>query len=914
MYTPARNDLTTLLSLDAFWDSATPLATLVQGLQSDNWQVQQAALAAIGDRAETDALPAIEALLDTQDTLGIYTCPDEWHFDAATTDAERETWRCRYRVKQAALRALAQLAPLPASLLDRTCRYATDQAEDYPVRVAACELLAQLDSSAARTALQQAAQDGEWCTATTAKKALLAPEPACGHSWPQSPQPVSPFHLDIPALRRKLATLTGARATLWHRIQHLAHKHPNDNPWLLPFVALIDERPADIAAAKSAIADYLALAETRGSRGYLFNIWCFAFPHCRWAMWFDMLHAAGYYDDAEADAVAAKFLLIQFRDHHSGMLIKPYPECVDNQAAALVLSSYVVGSIFADRPGDGHLARKLRDESAPRLEAMIGGMPASGYSGEGSTYQGLIVAFAVPLLTEALEAARGEDLFDTPLAPNGASPRKILEMTRRLWMPGGLLLPWDHYGYQFGITYPLAYLAHRSGDPEALHLLEHVANYARMTITSAGWGYDQPIWTLVYWPQAKSSSSSSSSSDGARAHEDEWKPWAEPDIGGALVDPAGDTYLMQMWDETAPMCHRTHVNPNSLVLAYKGIPFTADGAKSPDCTALNYDGAIFERSFGAGASQTLNLSCGCAGSHNAILIDGHEALRPLQGEWHGKLAEFDPEAQSITGDVTSLYASVSPDCKRVLRRSRLIENRFWLVEDCAEFAEPHDITSRWWFRPDATAVPGGVDVRTPQGTLLQMRTVFGPSGAHITRIDGYPLEPDGCSDRVDFHIHGTTARWLYVLWPTDTLDVICEWPAAFADNVHRHVVDVADLAAPLLRIPRGIDPSSRLRLNGVAHDLSSAITSKLLPTVIDCTPYLDNSGTLTIEVSTTVATGQDEKGSGMSFPDQPFALCTRTPAPELLANYSYSAGGLKVESTTGRRFTVAHSRKPGCVF
>ena len=248
--------------------------------------------------------------------------------------------------------------------------------------------------------------------------------------------------INIKQQRKKLRALEAKdnrMASIWKCVKRFAREKPKENPWLLPFVAMVDERPEDIENAKFAINDYLGKAEKKGDRGYLFNIWCFAFPHCRWAIWFDLMRKAGFYTQEEADAVAAKFLMIQFRDHHAGLMIKPFPQCVDNQAAALALSSYVVGSIFAENgPGNSNIAKKMRDEAAPRLEAMIGGMPKTGYSGEGSTYQGLIVAFAVPFLTEMLEDLQGKKLFDAPLCPNGTSPRKILEMTKRLWMPGGV--------------------------------------------------------------------------------------------------------------------------------------------------------------------------------------------------------------------------------------------------------------------------------------------------------------------------------------------------------------------------------------------------------------------------------------------------------------------------------------------
>jgi HEAT repeat protein len=177
-YAHTRNDLATFLEIDAFWSPDSPVSTLTAALDSDNWQVQQAALSAIGDRAETEALPAIEALLAAQDEMGVYACPDQWTFDGAEDVAEREMWRCRFRVKQAALIALtrcveaAGAAILSESLAARAAAYVTSQADDYPVRVAAGELLGHVDTPASRASLEAASTDGEWCTAATARRSL----------------------------------------------------------------------------------------------------------------------------------------------------------------------------------------------------------------------------------------------------------------------------------------------------------------------------------------------------------------------------------------------------------------------------------------------------------------------------------------------------------------------------------------------------------------------------------------------------------------------------------------------------------------------------------------------------------------------------------------------------------------------
>ena len=60
------------------------------------------------------------------------------------------------------------------------------------------------------------------------------------------------FRIDIKAQRRKLRGLepkTSRTADLWSHVKRLARDNPHGNPWLLPFVALIDEQPADIANA-----------------------------------------------------------------------------------------------------------------------------------------------------------------------------------------------------------------------------------------------------------------------------------------------------------------------------------------------------------------------------------------------------------------------------------------------------------------------------------------------------------------------------------------------------------------------------------------------------------------------------------------------------------------------------------------
>lgn len=756
--------------------------------------------------------------------------------------------------------------------------------------------------------------------------------------------PLSQYLVNLPALRTKLARAEerGSRmGRVWKYLKRVSRAHPQAHPWLLPLVALVEEDADLTAHAKRAIQQGLATYETVGAAWYLNNIWCFSFPLARWALWFDLLRRNGAYDEAEAHALAGRFLLQQYRDGHSVLLCKPYPECVDNQAAALVLSSYLVGTLLADAPGGGHLARFLRAESAPRLGAMIGGMPPGGYSGEGSTYQTQIVSFAVPLIVEALEHLTGEDHFARPLPPQGTSAFDILRMTKRLWMPGGTVLPWDDYGYQFSIRWPLAYFAHRTGDPACLDLLEHTANWSRVILDNAGWGLDEPLWTLIHWPE----------SDELRrpVRHASWVSW---DDGGCLVSPDGNRYAMQMWDPTSALPIRGHVNPNSLIFAVDGIPVSADGSFAPGKQPLKFPGATHTRIFGPGEHQTLDVSKGCGGGHNAILLDGNEALRPRDGYERSYLADFNAERAVLTGDVTGLYRSVYPDALCVRRSTRLIENRFWLVEDYAAFEEAHEFTSRWFFRPGAQPAPDGVDVTTPEGVVLQMRNLLGSAHAAVRRLDGYPKAPDECSDLVDFALGraASEARWLWLVWPSRdravSLELDTGWRArpVPADADGTALAAHADRSYPLqpglppllqadvpatavwgfdrripvpasqrwwLRLPRGIGQATKLWIDGREVPIAFAPSgADLLPTFVPAP--LESQGRSEVHVALRIEyfMGGARKDGLTCVADGAPAVCVEDRAAPRIASARYEDGYVLLTTTDGAKFKAAHKLLP----
>ena len=97
-------------------------------------------------------------------------------------------------------------------------------------------------------------------------------------------------------------------------------------------------------------------------------------------------------------------------------------------------------------------------------------------------------------------------------------------MVAREWMPGGLLLPWDNYGYQLGVRAALAYAARAAPASRCFSTsLEREAIWSYDIGT--GWAYDDLVWTLIWWPERAPS----------RRPQRRSRSWFEPEVGGALA-------------------------------------------------------------------------------------------------------------------------------------------------------------------------------------------------------------------------------------------------------------------------------------------------------------------------------------------------------------------------------------------
>jgi len=734
----------------------------------------------------------------------------------------------------------------------------------------------------------------------------------------------TPFYLDnLSALREKLARAErdGTRmGQVWSALHRRAQAAPEAFPWFTPFVAMVTQAPTDLETARRAIRGYVdTFPVSPFGMGLQFHFWCFAFPHARWALYFQWLHSIGAWEPEEAQRLAEEFVRFQFVHFFYGMRTKPEPECVDNQTMSLCYANALHGQLFATPPFSSALAARMGEDGARRLPSMLGGMPPSGYSGEGSTYMDCVVGPSIPFIVELLERAHGGDWFTRALPPEGGSASAIVRMIAREWMPNGLLLPWDHYGYMLPTRSCMAYGAYRTGEPIYHALLEEHANWNFET--SIGWGYDDLVWSLVWWPEARPT-----------VVGPVFPSWAEPTVGGALLSDDARLYLMQMWDHTNPGDPgRAHMNPNALVLSAYGSPLTMDGIPNQTCTALNFEGTWKEVAGADFTPRRYSFGPGCAGSHSVLLVDGAAWQRALSTYHQADLVDAD--AATLTGDVTPLYREHWPDTRVVRRRSRCVANRCWLIEDLACFNEEHDITARWYLRPRQVATPHGVAIETAEGVRLTLLPLLGTDNPVTQQIDGFPDRLDGASLQVDFTQRGREVRWLWLAWPEETRRVLAEvtdgWTVVAGDALSLHEARAALDASPLhlpftqpafmladLPVTRGwwyrrtIDaPDGRwwLRLPALLHRPHLWIND----TEIDLTTYtqlmallpiqvpIDTAGPVEITVYTECGVSQygADDGGGTGFSGIPAVMC---PAPsQALHRADYADGRVTVVSADG---------------
>ena len=543
---------------------------------------------------------------------------------------------------------------------------------------------------------------------------------------------------DIEALRRKvLGSEKGdQRNMLWNAITRSVRSSVFGFAWYAPFVALITREPRDIENAKAMIRAYVdKLDKMNFCMGLQFHFWCFAFPHAKICIYFQWLCELGVYSEEEKEEISAQLLNYQFTNFYYGMRTKPEPECVDNQTLSLALSNVIVGFLFTQGDHKSRIAEILLRDGLKRVPEIIGGFPKSGYSGEGSTYMDVVIGPSMWITVEVLQRIwNKKDLLYAEFPPSMVRPIDMLKLIADSWMPGGLLLPWDNYGYQIGIRSALAYVAKKTGEAVYCDKLEHaIWSYD----VSACWAYDDLVWTLVHFPE--------------KVNLTEYeKGWFVREVGGVVCK--NDRYVFQMWDETAPNYPtRMNCNPNSVVFNAFDTPLSADGAKSHDCHRFDFENTWKTVNYLKMNEETrFNFGEGCVGGHSCVLIDGNEAMMAVTDGAQVDFEHCAKDEDSVTGDVTPIYKQNYADIERVRRKTTLIGEKFFLVEDVVRAKKAHSITARFVLRPELEKVATGVRIMVNQGAALQLVPLNEDAQTKTEEVVGYPRKPENKSILVDF--------------------------------------------------------------------------------------------------------------------------------------------------------------------
>lgn len=792
---------------DAEWK-----AVIGRAVSSDSFFVRYSAAAAIGRYGNETHLGFIMDLLNYEETEPIYGQPanlkntdadagdnmvGDIEFPAGVTEHEKQAWQRRGKIKQAACLAAAEIYKRQKPqmndkrLIELLHKYALDQSEDYSVRAAAAKTLRAIGLNESLEVLRAAENDPEWCTKTEAKKSIRAIE----ENIEEKPQKFrdfvynkrvneSPIYIDdVKQLRNKiLNTDNEFIKRLWTGIKNRARNSDGHYPWFEPFTALITGEKDDCERACAGIRSYVkSLENLRYNPGVHFHSWCFAFPHARWALYLQWMYAEGAFSQSEAEELMQELTAHQFMYYYSCYRVKPCPETVDNQTLSLAISNALIGYIAGNPPFNSHIARLMFCESIERVELILEKMGEEGYSGEGSTYMNHVIASCIPLGTELLERIYKKEYFE--------KCRSVSEMMAREVMPDGLALPWDHYGYILPTLQCLSYNSRRIDAGKYTDMLKNYTDYAFSIVT--GWGFDDLVWTLIWYNEDGKNS-------GAKAFES----WYMKDVAACVVSDDMRLAAVQMFDKgKSEHIARFHCNPNALILSAYGSPLLTEGVPVNGCGRFKYKDT--EKTFGFMSLEpvTVNDGYGCAGAHSVILVDNYEAMRPVDDS--AQVGEVRFDSNSIYADVTPVYRQNFPDARLVARKCTLMYNRFWLVEDTAQFDEEHDFTMRLIVRSEAEKNGDWICVTTPENVRLYMTELNGGGQTISEKVEGYPNTLDKKSVIADNKKRGKSVSWRYLMIPYDCkagLEDITEDWQCLADPEKKY-----DYSEAISRIDSGIN-------------------------------------------------------------------------------------------------------------
>ncbi|HEY3416196.1 MAG TPA: HEAT repeat domain-containing protein, partial [Armatimonadota bacterium] len=546
---------------------------------------------------------------------------------------------------------------------------------------------------------------------------------------------------DLQGLREKITGLEGSLAQIWESIAGFTRNRSGISWMLAPFTAVITGKDADIALARQTMVEYCRRLPGRAlSADVQEHFWCPSFQVARMGIYYSWLRELGYIEDREAAMCEQNLLDYAFAHHYTSGITKHYTDVKNNQTLSMSFGCTVMGHLFGYRLGNSTTGRVIMAEGLKLLRTRISSFPAGGWSGEGSTYQTLVVGPGVSLASLALEAITGADVFFRRGAPEFATPAEVALMAHRCIMPDGLMLPWDNYGFFVSqISLTSAILARKTGDASYVNWVN--AQRLCKPYVHFGWGRDEKVLTLLFWPE-----SASSSTDRA------FSSWSSPIVGAEYVSPDERIAFMQMCDEhgAGPEVGRPQCNPNHVVYTAYGAQLFADGMGS----AFRFAGCNKEVPHIAGM-QKIDWSGGGPGAHSCLLIDGQEEYIPTVRA-HGQVTAFADLGEAALL-ATESAASYQPayDVTSVLRTSAVLAGgRALVIRDDVQAESAHAYQSRFYVRPAIQPMPAQEGwsyfvVDTPERVRFHLLALEPAQVAQSVK-NGFPTEFEGRSALLDF--------------------------------------------------------------------------------------------------------------------------------------------------------------------
>lgn len=561
---------------------------------------------------------------------------------------------------------------------------------------------------------------------------------------------------DLPALRRKLSAPRPELAELLGRFRRRLdsdEKFRANNIFLL---ALLGE-PGAVAEARRLVRTRSLEMGAWGPEhgGVEHHTWCVApdiMRYAAYATWLD-------FGPAEVKPIAEA--LVNFCYEHIVAVLRSRVPAGNNQSLSMALTCAVVGAAF---PGEERAAALCEYGRAKLIETLRLFSP-TGYSGEGSTYQSHVISPLLMWCGAFLPEERDRIL-------------RLLQLESYLGSPGGLLAPWDHYGWLYKINLAaIAYWATATNQPVAL------ADAGRIWDRDdfIAWNTDDRMWTLIYWPDAPVPARPVETLTG----------WTMPGVGAALDHHGNRSRVMMVWDSCADDLQglgRGQVNPNHVMYDVGGAPVFGDGIAEPGARFLGVTAEQIAAPLTAAQRQLVieqygglegwveNIQPGLIGAANTVVLDGEVAYFP-PGARRGQLVceQRAPDRHLVTAESAEYYRP-RYDVERARRTvAHDATGLVWIVDDYRAASE-HTFTWQLYLRQGIRLDPSHHQCHSEQAKNDKPAVTLAwlpGSAARLVDVPGFPKKahapemawPESGSQRLTLEQRGRAARFVVVLLP-----------------------------------------------------------------------------------------------------------------------------------------------------